>query len=107
MNFQLKTFIARLIGGEGREKAIPKDWRLTGSIVFLVPVFLWLFAHLGRHFLDNAGVAMIWLYSMTAGIILLLATAFCVKMFSTKVLFILAVIAWAALIWAGGWHNNF
>jgi len=107
MNFWLKTFIARLAGGEEREKATPKDWRLTGSIFFLVPVFLWLFAHLGRHFLDNAGVAMIWLYSVTAGIILLLATTFCVKVVPTKVLFILAAIAWAALIWAVGWHNYF
>ena len=107
MNFRLKTFFARLIGGEEREKATPKDWRLEGSIFFLVPVFLWLFAHLGRHFLDNAGVAMIWLYSVTAGIILLLATAFCVKVVPTKVLFILAAIAWAALIWAVGWHKYF
>jgi len=107
MNFRLKTFIARLGGGEGRERETTTDWRLTGSIFFLVPVFLWLFAHLGRHFLDNAGVAMIWLYSVTAGIVLLLATAFCVKVVPTKVLFILAAIAWAALIWAVGWHNYF
>jgi hypothetical protein len=107
MNFWLKTFIARLVGGEGRKKTTPKDWRLAGSIFFLVPVFLWLFAHLGRHFLDNAEVAMIWLYSVIAGVILLLATAFCVKVVPTKILFILAAIAWAALIWAVGWHNYY
>jgi hypothetical protein len=107
MNFQFKTFIARLVGGEERGKTTPKDWRLEGSIVFLVPVFIWLFAHLGRHFFDNAGVAMIWLYSVSAGIILLLATAFCVKMIPAKVLFVMAAIAWAALIWAVGLHNYY
>jgi hypothetical protein len=107
MNFRLTSFIARLVGGEGQGKATRKNWRLEGSIIFLVPVFLWLFAHLGRHFFDNAGVAMIWLYSVTAGIILLLATAFCVKVVPAKVLFILAAIAWAALIWAVGLHNYF
>ena len=50
---------------------------------------------------------MIWLYSVTAGIILLLATAFCVKVVPAKVLFILAAIAWAALIWAVGLHNYY
>ena len=107
MIFWLTTFIARLIGGEGREKATPKDWRLGGSILFLIPVFLWFFAHLGKHFLDHAGVVMIWLYFMTAGIILLLAIVFCAKVVPTKGLFILAAIAWAALIWAVGWHNYF
>jgi hypothetical protein len=107
MKFRPITFIARLIGAEGQGKATRKNWRLEGSIIFLVPVFLWLFAHLGRHFFDNAGVAMIWLYSVTAGIILLLATAFCVKVVPAKVLFILAAIAWAALIWAVGLHNYF
>ena len=68
MNFQLKTFIALAGGyGEGRGKATRKDWRLEGTIIFLIPIFIWLFAHLGRHFFDNAGIAMIWLYSVTAG----------------------------------------
>jgi hypothetical protein len=107
MKHPLKTFIARLVEEEKREKAAPKDWRLGGSILFLVPIFLWLFAHLGSHFLDNAGVAMIWLYSVTAGLILLLATSFCVRMIPTKGLFILAAIAWVAFIWAAGFHRYF
>ena len=105
MNFRLITSIARLADGEGRGRATPNDWRLTGSIIFLIPVFVWLFAHLGRNFMENAGVAMVWVYSVTAGIVLFLATAFCVRVVPTKVLFILAAIAWAALIWAVGWHN--
>jgi hypothetical protein len=101
------ALIARLMSGEGQGKTTRKNWRLEGSIIFLVPVFIWLFAHLGRHFFDNAGIAMIWLYSVSAGIILLLATAFCVKMIPAKVLFVMAAIAWAALIWAVGLHNYY
>jgi hypothetical protein len=107
MFFWLATFFARLVGGEGQKKATPKDWRLAGSIFFLVPIFLWLFAYLGRRFLDHGGVMMIWLYFVTAGIILLLALLFCAKVVPTKVLFILGTTAWAVLIWAIGWHDYF
>jgi hypothetical protein len=106
MKTRLKTFIARLVEDERREKAAPKDWRLGGSILFLVPIFIWLFAHLGSHFLDNAGAVMIWLYSVTAGLVLLLATSFCVRLIPTKVLFTLAAIAWLTLIWAVGFHHH-
>ena len=107
MKNRLKTIIVRLVDGEKREKAAPKDGRLGGSILFLVPIFLWLFGHLGSHFLDNAGVVMIWLYSVTAGLILLLATSLCMRMISTKGLFILAGIAWVTFIWVAVIHHYF
>ena len=94
--------IARLIGGE---KATPKTRRRGASILFVIPVSLWLFPHLGGHILDKAGVAMLCLLFVASGIVILLVTAFCAKFIPTKILFVLAAIAWLALIWAIGLHD--
>jgi uncharacterized membrane protein len=94
--------IARLIGGEG---ATPKTRRWGASILFVLPVFLWLFPHFGKDILNKAGVAMLCLLFVVSGIILLLVTAFCAKVIHTKILFVLAAIAWLALIWAIGFHD--
>jgi len=94
--------IARLIGGEG---ATPKSRRWGASILFVFPAFLWLFPHFGKDILNKAGIAMLCLLFVASGIILLLVTAFCARFIPTKILFVLAAIAWLALIWAIGFHD--
>jgi membrane associated rhomboid family serine protease len=94
--------IARLIGGE---KATPETRRRGASILFVIPVFLWLFAHFGKDILNKAGVAMLCLLFAASGIVIFLVTAFCAKVIPTKILFVLAAIAWLALIWAIGLHD--
>jgi hypothetical protein len=98
----LPFLIARLIGGEG---ATLKKRRWGASILFVTPVFLWILPHFGKDILGKAGVPMLCLLLVASGIGLLLVTAFCAKVIPAKILFVLAAIAWLALIWAMGFHD--
>jgi hypothetical protein len=100
----LPFVIARLISSEN---ATPKTRRWGASILFATPVALWLFPHLGRHILDKAGVAMIWLFCLAFGIIFILTTIICAKLVPTKILLLLAAATWLVLIWAIGFHDYF
>jgi hypothetical protein len=98
----LPFLIARLLGGEA---STPRSRRWGASILFVIPVFLWLCPHFGKDILNKAGVAMLCVLFVASGIVLLLVTAFFAKVIPTKILFVLAAIAWLALMWAIGFHD--
>ena len=105
MHSWLAMIIGRLISGEKWEKSTSLDWRLGGSGLLMLPVMLWLFTHVGDDFLKHASVTGIFFYLM--GFMLICAVVFwcCFRWIPTKLLYLIAALVWAFVIWRMGFHG--
>jgi hypothetical protein len=87
-----------LLMGDYR-KTTPTERRwMSGAILFL-PIWMWVFAHVGRSYLDRAGAVGLWLYMMGCGLAGFLWLWVWVRFVPAKVSWWLAVYVWAITLW--------
>ena len=80
-------------------KATAADWRYWVGVLFLAPVYLFLFMGVGRRFLHNGGTVVIWLFMTIAGLAMFLGAYYWSRFVPTKLSWILAAVAWLAFAW--------
>jgi len=100
----LIVWIVRFARGERWRKATAEDWRIGAPMFFLTPIYMGLGKTLGTRFMDTASPTALWLASTTFMIMYLVNVFFWTRFVPAKVSWMLAVIAWAALLDVA-WHD--
>jgi hypothetical protein len=77
----------------------PKEARLDSGFFLFIPIWGWLFVHLGQSYLDRAGAMGIWLFVMGCGFVGFLWLWIWARFVPSFVSWWLAGFVWVITLW--------
>jgi hypothetical protein len=89
----------RLLMGEHYRKSTPNERRWLSGAFVLLPIWGWLFVHIGSSYLDRAGPVGIWFYMMSCGLVGFLWLWVWSRLVPAKVSWWVAGFVWTITLW--------
>ena len=89
----------RLLMGRRLRKATPKELRWYSGIYLFLPIWGWLFVHIGRSYLDRAGAVSLWFCMMGFMGVVFLWLWLWARFVSANVSWWLAGFVWVITLW--------
>jgi hypothetical protein len=89
----------RLLMGDRYRKTRPKERRWDSGFFLFIPIWGWLFVHLGQSYLDRTGAMGIWLFVMGCGFVGFLCLWIWARFVPSFVSWWLAGFVWVLTLW--------